>query len=797
MSGAVVFSRLSPQRLLLGIAWALACLGALGWFTFRQMEANRALLERAGWSAYLKAHSTGAFYWRCLNQPTCAQALQRGTLGNAEITLTFMALVVGLSPILKRRKLQPRKTLTQRWANEHDIAPLVERRRPEQIVDAALKGMTPSTLTGYLGVWTDPDNPKKRYFLRPTKRLNDVHSITYAGTGGGKTVGSFRPRIALDAAEGNIAVVLDTKYPNPNDSYLDMRDYFRAFGRQVVIINPFERGDGIQIPVLAEVKGYDQALDIARLIYPPDLEAGEDPGAKVYTANARLLLAGIIHGLALGPRELRNFREVYNVANLGMESLRQWFAGRRAAADEIRSTLETDKKVFSGAINRLVEDLTIFRLDSAVETFSPGEREVDLDQVLLTPGMIHLVLPESYIRGSSGRAILRFFKRYLDGRMLSLAERLGKPLPIHINYYYDEFALFGFLPNLNDDLATLRSRNISLHMALQNRSQAMNIYGEIGWAATVDNNIGTTLILPGSFTQNDAKYWSEVLGEVSIEQYRVGESQVPDEFRKKVVRSVSAEEKTTALINIDELQRMELGELIAVVRGFPPIRLRSYPIERPESEGNPVAWVHRAMLAWRNAHLQRGIGERWIREARRFLEGAAAEPLPQTPAAAGEERPLGAQPQALPTEDSPPPPGVPASAGPEGDRLPGVRASARPEGDRPHDLSPAEAQQVFEDWMRRVAQEKIPVQAEGRPGRVNRFILSQALTLVPLPAEQLAALQRYGFVRYRRGLHYLVPAKCPWGRHNLALWEAEAYVSYRSTAEAPAGGWAQEEGEGA
>lgn len=99
--------------------------------------------------------------------------------------------------------------------------------------------------------------------------------------------------------------------------------------------------------------------------------------------------------------------------------------------------------------------------------------------------------------------------------------------------------------------------------------------------------------------------------------------------------------------------------------------------------------------------------------------------------------------------------------------------------------------------MRRLAQEKIPVQAEGRPGRVSRFILSQALTLVPLPAEQLAALQRYGFVRYRRGLHYLVPAKCPWGRHNLALWEAEAYVSYRSTAEAPAGGWAQEEGEGA
>ncbi|MWR20585.1 hypothetical protein GN074_08685, partial [Helicobacter pylori] len=165
------------------------------------------------------------------------------------------------------------------------------------------------------------------------------------------------------------------------------------------------------------------------------------------------------------------------------------------------------------------------------------------------------------------------------------------------------------------------------------------------------------------------KYWSEVLGEVSIEQYRVGESQVPDEFRKKVVRSVSAEEKTTALINIDELQRMELGELIAVVRGFPPIRLRSYPIERPESEGNPIAWVHRAMLAWRNAHLREGIGERWIREARRFLEGAAEEPAPEggPPAAGG---------GGVPPEDSPPL-GVPASAGPEGDRPPGASRERR------------------------------------------------------------------------------------------------------------------------
>lgn len=741
--GTVVFKRLSSARLALGILWVLLALGGLGYQAYRQMEVQRVRLEQAGWVRYFQATSQGQFYWRCLNHNQCSNILTRDTLDNNTIIVFVLVLVAGLSVIIRPEKFMPKQTLSQRWANENDIRPLIEKRRPSQIINSAVRNPSSQTLSGYLGVWTDPSNPRKRYFLRPTKRLNDVHSLTYAGTGGGKTAGSFRPRIALDAAEGNVAVVLDTKYPNPNDSYLDMRDYFRAFGRQVVIINPFELGNGIQIPVLADVRGYDQALDIARLIYPPDLEAGEDPGAKVYISNARLLLAGIIHALALGPREMRNFREVYRIANLGMEDVRRWFNARPKAADEIKSTLETDKKIFSGAINRLVEDLTIFRMDSSVETFSPGLQEVDLDRVLMTPGMIHLVLPESYIRGSSGRAILRFFKRYLDGRMLSLAERLGKPLPVHINYYYDEFALFGFLPNLNDDLATLRSRNISLHMALQNRSQAMNIYGEIGWAATVDNNIGTTIILPGSFTQNDAKYWSEILGKVSIEQYSVGESQVPDDFMKKITRNLRVDEKTTALINIDELQRMELGELIAVVRGFPPIRLRSYPIEWSERDGNPIAWIREIVLAWKNQHFMKAVREDWIPAAQRLLR---EEVKPQS------------QEEASP-----------------------VAASEAP---RPEALDAEQTRLAFAAWLERLTQERIGVQAEGRPGRVKRYVVSQALQVAPLEPEIKQAFIQQGYLRQKRGMYYILPDKCPWGKAQLSLWEAEAYIQYRGEEEA-------------
>lgn len=733
----IFFRRIPPGRIFLGVVWGFLCVVGLGYYSFLQMEQQRWRLEQLGWAAYFKSQGTAAFYWRCLNDSTCADVLTKKVLDNTSLSVFILALTLGLGITLRPERYQPKRTLTQRWAGLDDIQPLIERRGPKEIIDSGCKGVDPP-MAGYLGVWEDPQHPKKRYFLRPTRQINNVHSLTYAGTGGGKTVGSFRPRIALDAAEGNIAVVLDTKYPNPNDSYLDMRDYFRAFGRHVTIINPFEKEVGIQIPILADVRGYDQALDIARLIYPPDLEQGEDPGAKVYTSNARLLLAGIIYGLSLGPREKRNFGEVYQVANIGMEGVRQWFASRKPAQREIRSVLETDKKVFSGAINRLVEDMTIFRMDSAIETFSPGPREIDLDKMLVTPGMIHLVLPESYIRGSSGRAILRFFKRYLDGRMLALAEKLGKPLPVHINYYYDEFALFGFLPNLNDDLATLRSRNISLHMALQNRSQAMNIYGEIGWSATVDNNIGTTIILPGSFTQNDAKYWSETLGETSIEQYSIGETQAPGEVFKKVSKSLRVDEKKTALINIDELQRMQVGELIALVRGFPPIRLRSYPIEWSESQGNPIAWIHDTVRTWKNAHLRHAIQGNWLKEALRVVEKSHSVHQPDDPSSSDEQTPS----QALVS------------------------------------LSSEEVQQAFADWMTRLVEERVEVKAVGRPGQIRKYLVTETLVLAPLDPTLLKALVAQGYLRKRNNTYWIDPKKCPWGQEMLNDWERSAYINY-------------------
>lgn len=617
-----VRKKVSKGQILAFLLWNLGgLLGALA-LGYRPLLSMAEAMVRLGWADYFgwRVQGGGDFLLQCLNRQDCAQILLRGFPGgeNALYGGLLVWTLLGALLLLRPKKVSVSLRYGQHFATKEEVQPLVEKRSPEEIVDSGLPGSPKSkegALMGYLGVWlgetleeakAQRERKKKRkesLFLRLPPRVERIHTITYAGTGGGKTVGIFRPRIALDAAEGNIAIIFDTKYPNPGDSYLDVRDWFRAFGRKVRIIDPFgmETGEeAVQLPVLKEVKDFPSALDAARLIYPPDIE-NADAASRVFVANARSLLAGILYALSTSTTERLSFQEAAKVANMETAALLNWFRKYPEAMAAIQSTLAADKYVLSGAQNRLVTDLEIFVLDSADRLFQDGSRAVTVRDLLTEPGMIHLVFPERYIRGSAGRAILRFFKRFFDQAILRWAEELGRPLDIHVNYYYDELALFGFLPDLDSDLATLRSRNISVHMATQSRAQMEAIYGE-RWGATENNNVGTFYLVPGSYTPQEAAYWSKMLGRYSFVGVSLGESQGGD----RRTESLSLAERERELITPDEMMTMGVGEMIVLVRGFHPILVRSYPVEDPES---PVNWIYRHAEGYRDRKVRSRLAE--------------------------------------------------------------------------------------------------------------------------------------------------------------------------------------------
>ncbi len=350
------------------LVWNLGGLGLLLGLFYLVARPLLLPMMGAGWGEYVgyRGESPWGFLLYCANDSRCLGTLAERFPGGVDRVYYGLLLWAALGAFLVLRPKVKEIPLRygQHFATAKEVAPLVERRSPEELVDSGVP-TSPNYgdhLMGYLGVWMGESLEearkgtwkKKPLFLRLPSRIERIHSITYAGTGGGKTVGIFRPRIALDAVEGRIAIVFDTKYPNPNDSYMDVRDWFRAYGRRVWVVDPFGMEEGeevVQLPVLEGVKSFAQALDAARLIYPPDIE-NADAASRVFVANARTLLAGIVYALSNSPVEKLSFKRIAQIANQDTNSLVNWFAKHPEARAAIQSTLGADKYVLSGAQNR-------------------------------------------------------------------------------------------------------------------------------------------------------------------------------------------------------------------------------------------------------------------------------------------------------------------------------------------------------------------------------------------------------------------------------------------------------------
>ena len=105
----------------------------------------------------------------------------------------------------------------------------------------------------------------------------------------------------------------------------------------------------------------------------------------------------------------------------------------------------------------------------------------------------------------------------LFNRLCDLAdEEYGGRLPYHVRMLADEMANIGKIPNFDKLIATIRSREISVAIILQAKSQLKTMYKEA--AGTIEGNCDTLLFLGGK-EESTLKEMSELLGEETIDYY--------------------------------------------------------------------------------------------------------------------------------------------------------------------------------------------------------------------------------------------------------------------------------------
>lgn len=145
-------------------------------------------------------------------------------------------------------------------------------------------------------------------------------------------------------------------------------------------------------------------------------------------------------------------------------------------------------------------------------------------------------------------------------------------LPFHVRFLLDEFANIGQIPNFEVYVATIRSREISVNVVLQNVAQLKGIYKD-HWE-TITGNCDTLLFLGGK-EQSTLEYISKMIGKTTIDNRNINESK-----GQNGSYSLNYQILGRDLITPDEVGRLEGTECILSIRGERPFKSRKFAIEK-------------------------------------------------------------------------------------------------------------------------------------------------------------------------------------------------------------------------
>ena len=165
----------------------------------------------------------------------------------------------------------------------------------------------------------------------------------------------------------------------------------------------------------------------------------------------------------------------------------------------------------------------------------------------------------------------------------------GGRLPIHVTFMFDEFANVALPDDFCSLLSTMRSREISSVIIIQNLAQIKALFKDT-WE-TIPGNCDTLIYLGGN-EQSTHKYISELLGKGTIDKKATGETRGRQGSASRNYDVLGRE-----LLTADEVRKLDNRKCLIFIRGFDPIMDNKYiPFAHPAFEqtadGKGEPYVH-------------------------------------------------------------------------------------------------------------------------------------------------------------------------------------------------------------
>ena len=233
----------------------------------------------------------------------------------------------------------------------------------------------------------------------------------------------------------------------------------------------------------------------------------------------------------------------------------------------------------------LLSRLDKFNLDSLAGITQYDE--LDLWEIGEKKTALFAVIPDN---DSSFNFIIGMLYTQLFQQLYYQADnRYGGRLPVHVHFVMDEFANVALPDDFDKLLSTMRSREISVSIILQNLAQLKALF-EKQWESIV-GNCDEFLYLGGN-EQSTHKYISEALGKETIDLNTFGKSK-----GRSGSFSTNWQLSGRELLTPDEVRLLDNKDAILFIRGERPIKdakydLLRHPNIRFTADGGAETFVH-------------------------------------------------------------------------------------------------------------------------------------------------------------------------------------------------------------
>lgn len=193
--------------------------------------------------------------------------------------------------------------------------------------------------------------------------------------------------------------------------------------------------------------------------------------------------------------------------------------------------------------------------------------EVEIERLANKKTAVYIVLSDT---STSFTFLAAMLEQQMFERLIYLADhKYGGELPIHTRFLMDEFANVGQIPNFKEKIATIRSRNLSVSIVLQNISQLKVLYPNNEWE-TIMGNCDSLLYL-GGMEEATHKYISEICGKTTVRTRSYNQT-------KGTNGSYSINQNLIQrdLITLDETASLKGRECILKIRGVPAFKSKKF-----------------------------------------------------------------------------------------------------------------------------------------------------------------------------------------------------------------------------